>query len=427
MQPDQNSESNRYGEYIKNTPGNTPLPSRDYSGRYASGESTYMRDAGTGGAENTAYVYRGKRSARHKKKSKMTKSGTAVAVAALLLAAAVLVCLLSPQSERFGTVPAGNELIRGYGRGYSSYIFRYCAQYGVPYGYAAAIIKNESSYDKNAVSRVGARGLMQFMPKTGKWAAEQIGMDNYTDDLLFDAATNIRLGCWYINWIGRHYFGDDLILITCSYHAGQGNVQSWLKKYSKDGKTLSLDEIPMQDTRSYAKKVMNDYAVYTNRIYNLLYENEIRTYSSQYGVPSALTAAVIMVSSAYGTDTVTPNTSGGASQEDPFTADRYGLMQITVPQCGMDYAGDPASLCDPVFNISAGCSVLGSLLTRYGGDWDRALCAYWAGTEMCDRWIGEAEKDGGVFSAGSIPDSNTCDFVKEVKEGYDFYLPYYQN
>lgn len=420
MQPDQNNN----GGYINNAPDARPLPSRDYSGRYAAGEGAYTQStAGT----NTAAQYTGRRAARHRKKSKLTGSGKAVIAAAVLLIAAILVSLLIPEKERFGTVPAGKELLRGYGRGYSSYVFRYGSESGLPYGYIAAIIKNESSYDKNAVSRVGARGLMQLMPAAAKDAAKRVGLKDFSEDMLFDAGTNIRLGCSHLSWLSRYYFGDDLLLIICAYHAGQGNVQSWVKKYSSDGKTLTIDQIPMQDTRSYARKVMNDYAVYTNRIYNLLYENEIRAYSVACGVPSALTAAVIMYSSAYDAGMAAHNTSRGASGSDPFTADRYGLMQVTLLQTETDQKQDASQLLQPDLNISTGCRVLGELLSRYGGDRDRALCAYWAGTEMCDQWIREAEKAGRVFSAESIPDVNTRDFVKGVKEGYDFYRPYYQD
>ena len=55
--------------------------------------------------------------------------------------------------------------------------------------------------------------------------------------------------------------------MACAYHAGQGNVRSWLQKYSPDGKTLSIDEIPTDDTRYYAGKVLNAYAIYQQHYY----------------------------------------------------------------------------------------------------------------------------------------------------------------
>ena len=57
------------------------------------------------------------------------------------------------------------------------------------------------------------------------------------------------------------------MLVACAYHAGHGNVDTWLTRYSRDGRTLSLDEIPMENTRSYARKVVDSYAIYLENYY----------------------------------------------------------------------------------------------------------------------------------------------------------------
>ena len=62
----------------------------------------------------------------------------------------------------------------------------------------AAIIKNESNFKHDAVSKVGAVGLMQIMPETGRWIAEQMGLENYQDSDLYQTRKNIRMGCWYV-------------------------------------------------------------------------------------------------------------------------------------------------------------------------------------------------------------------------------------
>lgn len=149
---------------------------------------------------------------------------------------------------------------------YREQIIREAQQYGLRPAFVAAIILNESSYDPSAVSSVGARGLMQLLPDTGRWVAGKLGIRDYTDDLLFDAETNLRLGVWYLDFLSDRYGGDP-VLVACAYHAGHGNVDTWLTRYSRDGRTLSLDEIPMENTRSYARKVVDSYAIYLENYY----------------------------------------------------------------------------------------------------------------------------------------------------------------
>ena len=78
--------------------------------------------------------------------------------------------------------------------------------------------------------------------------------------------TNLRLGVWYLDFLSDRYGGDP-VLVACAYHAGHGNVDTWLTRYSRDGRTLSLDEIPMENTRSYARKVVDSYAIYLENYY----------------------------------------------------------------------------------------------------------------------------------------------------------------
>ncbi len=147
-------------------------------------------------------------------------------------------------------------------------ITKYAAEYAVHPAYIAAIILNESSYDPDALSSVGARGLMQLLPSTGEWIAPKIGISagTYNDDMLYDEDINVHMGTWYISYLSKKYDGDP-ILIACAYHAGAGNVTGWIEKYSSDGKHLTYDQIPYDNTRSYARKVVNSYAIYLTYYY----------------------------------------------------------------------------------------------------------------------------------------------------------------
>lgn len=149
---------------------------------------------------------------------------------------------------------------------YRDHIEHYAAVYEINPAFVAAIIYRESHYDPEAVSYVGARGLMQLMPDTGTWMAEKAGIADYDHDDLFDPETNIRLGTRYLHYLSGKFDGDP-ILVACSFHAGAGNVESWIENYSSNGQTLTLDEIPMDDTQSYARKVMESYAVYLQHVF----------------------------------------------------------------------------------------------------------------------------------------------------------------
>lgn len=133
----------------------------------------------------------------------------------------------------------------------------------------AAIIKNESGFDPKAVSAVGAVGLMQIMPETGRWIAEQMGLENYHDNDLYQTKKNIRMGCWYIGEL-EHEFQRNLALIMIAYNAGRGQTKAWMEENGWDYNFNNLDAIPYPDTKEYVVKVLHDrdryYLLYKDRL-----------------------------------------------------------------------------------------------------------------------------------------------------------------
>ncbi len=126
----------------------------------------------------------------------------------------------------------------------------------------AALVYCESSFDAEAVSGVGAVGLMQIMPETGEWLSGKIELaEPYTEASLLDARTNLRLGCWYLNYLHGRYDGQWQEALT-AYIAGQGQVDKWLSdpELSADGRRL--DVIPGRDVKEYAAKVMRTHEKY---------------------------------------------------------------------------------------------------------------------------------------------------------------------
>lgn len=146
-------------------------------------------------------------------------------------------------------------------------IEKYAGIYNLDPAFVTAIIRNESSFRTNAVSSVGARGLMQMMPKTAEWIADLLN-EPYDFDRIFDAETSIRYGCWYLNYLSEEFQGDP-VLVCAAYHAGQGDVKRWLLRpeVSPDGTTVPIENIPIDNTRIYAGRVTQAYGIYQSLLY----------------------------------------------------------------------------------------------------------------------------------------------------------------
>ena len=150
---------------------------------------------------------------------------------------------------------------------YAQLIDEACAQKGLDRALVYAVVRTESGFDPNAVSGVGARGLMQLMPDTFDWVQMRRGITETLDqDLLFDPAVNIDYGTDMLKLLETEFSSRDNIL--CAYHAGWGRVKQWLadEEYAPDGK--NVQNIPFADTAAYVKKVNKTIEIY-RRLYNL--------------------------------------------------------------------------------------------------------------------------------------------------------------
>ncbi|MFZ5641626.1 MAG: lytic transglycosylase domain-containing protein [Bacillota bacterium] len=125
----------------------------------------------------------------------------------------------------------------------------------------AALIHAESRFSAGAESGSGARGIMQIMPETGKWAAEQMGLSGFNEGMLFDPETNIKIGCWYLADLDREFDGSRYIVLA-AYNAGRGNVKQWLTRKVWDGRLETIRQVPFPETRNYVVTVTNSYRRY---------------------------------------------------------------------------------------------------------------------------------------------------------------------
>ncbi len=171
------------------------------------------------------------------------------------------------QAEREAERERYEQTVRAHAVRYRDLIERYAAQYQLNPAYVSAIIMQESGYDPRAVSSKGAMGLMQFMPSTFEWVAPNCGISKKDTDAVYEPEKAIRMGCYLLRYICDKLGSDDPVLVACAYHAGWGTVPAWLNNYSTDGKTLTVAQIPKADTRTYAGRVLNSYAIYLQHYY----------------------------------------------------------------------------------------------------------------------------------------------------------------
>lgn len=138
---------------------------------------------------------------------------------------------------------------------YQDEIARYSKEYAIDEYFVCAVICTESHFKEDAQSGKGAMGLMQIMPDTGEWAAQKIGIEGFTTDMLSNPNVNIRIGCWYLHYL-TSVFDGDAQKVLAAYNAGPSRVKDWV---DEDGE---LREIPFKETEEYLKKVQRYYEIY---------------------------------------------------------------------------------------------------------------------------------------------------------------------
>jgi soluble lytic murein transglycosylase len=129
-------------------------------------------------------------------------------------------------------------------------------KYGLESAFVFAVINVESSFDAKATSPAGAKGLMQITTKTGEFIARRL---NIPCDL-YDAKTNIELGCYYFRYLFDRFSCFETAIVA--YNAGEGTVSGWLKdnRLSDDGE--SLNEIPYSESKEYLEKIKKTFKKY---------------------------------------------------------------------------------------------------------------------------------------------------------------------
>ncbi|MFO8033557.1 MAG: transglycosylase SLT domain-containing protein [Candidatus Bipolaricaulota bacterium] len=138
-------------------------------------------------------------------------------------------------------------------------VHQWARQYEVDQLLVLAVMREESHFRLRAVSPSDARGLMQLLPSTARWIAEErLGMP-YQVDELFEPDTNIRLGTWYLGYLLEQFPGG-IPWAVAAYNGGQGNIRRWT------GEDVPLEDLPAAlrsvETREYLSKVLHSWLIY---------------------------------------------------------------------------------------------------------------------------------------------------------------------
>ena len=131
-----------------------------------------------------------------------------------------------------------------------------------------AFIRKESKFKQKAESRVGARGLMQLMPRTASGLAKDSSLRGSNRDKLFDPEFNLKLGQSYLQQLMRRSDPrGNLFALTAAYNGGPGNLRKWINELESNSDPLFfIESIPSGETRGFIEGVLTNLWVYRHRL-----------------------------------------------------------------------------------------------------------------------------------------------------------------
>ncbi len=135
---------------------------------------------------------------------------------------------------------------------------------------AHAITRQESNFDRAAISRANARGLMQLLPGTAKETASKLGIAYDMNKLTRDGSYNVTLGSAYLGRMVNNYDGS-YVLAIAAYNGGPGRVRQWLNTIGDPRQDHVdvidwIESIPISETRNYVQRVLENLQVYRARL-----------------------------------------------------------------------------------------------------------------------------------------------------------------
>lgn len=187
-----------------------------------------------------------------------------------------LAATLAPLAEHVNApdiaLKAGRRLVAENGLDYAAAIYPLPGWtpkggYKVDRALLFALIRQESHFNPRAVSRSGARGLMQLMPATARFVARTAGLDA-DRKTLYRPEENMSLGQAYLRHLmDDNRIGNNLLYLMAAYNAGPGSLQRWLRRNPHDDPLYFIETLPARETRAYIKRVMSNLWSYRRRLH----------------------------------------------------------------------------------------------------------------------------------------------------------------
>jgi soluble lytic murein transglycosylase len=129
-----------------------------------------------------------------------------------------------------------------------------CAEKGIDPNLFFSLIRQESLFESDAVSWVGARGLSQIMPATGRWIAGKLGVRPYDTRRLLDPATNVRFGTYYLSLQIEEFEGDTMRALA-AYNGGPESAKRWWGYGGGRDTDVFVEDIGYEQTADYVRRV----------------------------------------------------------------------------------------------------------------------------------------------------------------------------
>lgn len=148
---------------------------------------------------------------------------------------------------------------------FGHYLIPQAREQGINAAWVYGLVRSESLFIPDIKSPVGALGLMQIMPATGKRVARKARIPFSSKNRLLDPGMSSRLGTRYMSSMAKRFWGNE-VLATAAYNAGPHRVDKWLPKEKSIEMDVWIDTIPFRETRDYVKRVMGHSVIFDWRL-----------------------------------------------------------------------------------------------------------------------------------------------------------------
>ncbi len=161
-----------------------------------------------------------------------------------------------------GNYPRPEMAKLSFPKGFEREVKKFSAKYGLDETLVYSLIREESRFNRTAVSHANAFGLMQLIMPTAKEVARKTGSGTITREKLFSPELNIKLGSHYLATLTEKFKGNSVTALA-GYNAGPSRVKRWtegpLKNLEPDEFT---EDIPFTETRNYVRRIFRSYGAY---------------------------------------------------------------------------------------------------------------------------------------------------------------------